>query len=249
MSLEQTVSIAIRLVVRAMARAGVVGILTLVFGPLTHRAAAEAAWQTPDSIRDAAREVVLRTLGAARGATVEAVGVDDRLKLPKCAEPLDAALERELRGGQGVVAVSCRGPETWRLFVPVRAVEQVPVVVTRRAVQAGEVLAADDVAVDERRSATLPYEYFSATAQAVGLTLRRTLPAGTVIVPAAVEHPTVVERGALVTLVSGSGSVLVRSDGVALEPAKLNERVRVRSRSGRIVSGVVGPSGEVRIGP
>ena len=152
-------------------------------------------------------------------------------------------------GGQGVVAVSCREPDAWRLFVPVRAVEQVPVVVTSRAVQAGAKLAAEDVVLDQRRSPTLPYEYFSAPAQVVGLTARRTLSAGTVIVPAAVERPTVVERGAVVTLVSGVGAVLVRSDGVALEPAKLNEHVRVRSRSGRIVSGVVGPSGEVRIGP
>lgn len=245
MMFDDTVRTAICLAKRAAARARVVGILTLVFGPLTH--AADSAWQTPDSIRAAAREIVLRTVGG--DATVEAVGVDDRLRLPKCSAPLDAALERELRGGQGVVAVSCGGPEGWKLFVPVRAVEQVPVVVTRRAVQAGEVLRADDVMLEQRRSASLPYEYFSGTAQAVGLTVRRTLPAGTVIVPAAVEHPTVVERGAVVTLVSGSGSVLVKSDGVALEPAKLNDRVRVRSRSGRIVSGVVEPSGEVRIGP
>ncbi|HET8696778.1 MAG TPA: flagellar basal body P-ring formation chaperone FlgA, partial [Gammaproteobacteria bacterium] len=123
------------------------------------------------------------------------------------------------------------------------------VVVTRNAVQAGAVLTADDVVLDERRSTTLPYGYFSATAQLVGLTAKRTLPAGAVIVPAAVQHPTVVERGAVVTLVSGSGGVLVKADGVALEPAKLNERIRVRSRSGRIVSGVVEPSGEVRIAP
>ncbi|HEX5048797.1 MAG TPA: flagellar basal body P-ring formation chaperone FlgA [Gammaproteobacteria bacterium] len=247
MMFDDTVRTAICLAKRAATCASVVGILTLVFGPLTH--AADTAWQTPDSIRAAAREVVLRTLGGDREATVEAVGVDDRLRLPKCSAPLDAALERELRGGQGVVAVSCGAPDGWKLFVPVRAVEQIPVVVTRRAVQSGEVLRADDVMLDERRSASLPYEYFSATAQAVGLTARRTLAAGTVIVPAAVEHPTVVQRGAIVTVVSGSGSVLVKSDGVALEPAKLNDRVRVRSRSGRIVSGVVEPSGEVRIGP
>jgi flagella basal body P-ring formation protein FlgA len=247
MMIDERVRTASCLAARVAARASVVGILTLVFGALTH--AADAEWQTPESIRAAARELVLRTLRSDRDATVEAVGVDDRLRLPRCARTLDAAMERELRGGQGLVAVSCSSPEAWRLFVPVRAVEQIPVVVTRRAVQAGEVLRADDVVLDERRSATLPYEYFSATTEAVGLTVRRTLAAGTVIVPAAVEHPTVVERGAVVTLVSGSGSVLVRSDGVALEPAKLNERVRVRSRSGRIVSGVVEPSGEIRIAP
>jgi len=247
MKFAETTFAAIRLGTSAVAWVALVGILTLAVGPLTREAGA-AEWQTPESIRAVARELVLQTLGADSKAIVEAVAVDERLKLPACSTPLDATLERELRGGQGVVAVRCPGPETWRLFVPVRAVEQVPVVVARRSVQAGAVLTADDVAVDERRSSALPYEYFSAAEQAVGLTVRRTLPAGTVIVPAAVEHATVIERGAVVTLVSGAGTVLVKSEGVALEPAKLNERIRVRSRSGRIVSGLVGPSGEVRVG-
>src|SRR4051812_31786194 len=115
MMFYETVRTAIRLAASAAARTGVVGILTLVCGPLTH--AAEVEWQTPDSIRAAARELVLRTLGGNGDATAEAVGVDDRLRLPKCTAPLDAAFERELRGGQGVVTVSCGGPEGWKLFV------------------------------------------------------------------------------------------------------------------------------------
>ena len=68
------------------------------------------------------------------------------------------------------------------------------------------------------------------------------------LVPAALEHPELIERGALVTLVSGGGSVSVRSEGVALEGGRLNQRVRVRSPSGRVVEGVVEASGEVRVG-
>ena len=57
-----------------------------------------------------------------------------------------------------------------------------------------------------------------------------------------------IERGALVTLVSGSGSVTVKSEGVALEPATLGQRVRVRSASGRVVEGAVEGLGQVRVG-
>jgi flagella basal body P-ring formation protein FlgA len=69
-----------------------------------------------------------------------------------------------------------------------------------------------------------------------------------VLVPAALDRPALVERGGLVTLVSGTGSVAVRSEGVALEPARLGDRIRVRSQSGRIVEGVVEASGEIRVG-
>jgi flagella basal body P-ring formation protein FlgA len=49
-------------------------------------------------------------------------------------------------------------------------------------------------------------------------------------------------------LIAGHGSVVIKSEGVALEPARRNERVRVRSQSGRVVEGVVDASGQVRVG-
>jgi flagella basal body P-ring formation protein FlgA len=240
---------ATRLACRAVRRACFVGILTLAAGTLTPVATAQAPErQSPDSIRAAARELVLRTLGAPVTTTVETNAVDDRLRLPACTEPLDAQLQRDLVNGQGTVAVSCRGANAWRLFVPVRVIEQVTVVVARRSLAAGDVLTAADLDARTQASTSLPYEFISDPAQAIGLTVRRTVPAGTVLVPATLVHPELVERGALVTLVSGSGTIRVKSEGVALEGARVKDRVRVRSHSGRIVEGVVEASGEVRVG-
>ena len=42
--------------------------------------------------------------------------------------------------------------------------------------------------------------------------------------------------------------MVVKSDGHAIEDGTLNQRVRVRTRSGRIVEGTVGPDNEVFIG-
>jgi flagella basal body P-ring formation protein FlgA len=67
-------------------------------------------------------------------------------------------------------------------------------------------------------------------------------------VPAALERPEVVARGALVTVIAGVGSVTVKSDGVALESARLGQRLRVRSASGRIVEGTAEAPGQVRVG-
>jgi flagella basal body P-ring formation protein FlgA len=229
-------------------RARIVGILTLLAGTLTLSLAARAAeWQSPDSIRERAREHVLAAYNAS-DVTIEAVGVDERLKLPACSAPLAAELVRAVQRGQAVVAVSCAGASPWRLFVPLRVIEQVSVVIARRALRAGEIIGASDLETRTHASTGLPHDYLTDVSHAAGLTLRRSVPAGSVLASGALEHPTVVERGALVTLVSGRGAVVVKSEGVALEPARLNERVRVRSPSGRVVEGVVGPAGEVRIG-
>jgi flagella basal body P-ring formation protein FlgA len=228
------------------ATAALVGILTLVAGRLT--LAQPLAWQSPESIREAARSFVVANLDAAADVSVQAVAVDDRLKLPACTVPLDAHAQSELRNGQGTVAVSCAGTQPWRLFVPVRASSRVAVVVARRTLQAGAPIAAADLDSVLRSTSALPYEYFTDAAQAVGLTARRTIPAGTVLAPGALNRALAVERGALVTLVAQYGPVLVKTEGTALEAGKLNERVRVRSQSGRIVEGVVESPNEVRVG-
>jgi flagellar basal body P-ring formation protein FlgA len=227
----------------------VAGILTLAAGTLTLPAyAQQPEWQSPESIRAAARTLVQRTLGVPTSTTIETNTVDDRLRLPVCSQPLDAQVQRDLINGQGTVAVSCPGVSPWRLFVPVRVIEQVTVVVARRSLTAGAVLAAEDVETRTQASTSLPSGFLSNPQAAIGLTVRRSVPAGTVLAPAALVYPELVERGELVTIVSGRGTVGVRSEGVALEGARVKERVRVRSASGRVVEGVVEASGEVRVG-
>jgi flagella basal body P-ring formation protein FlgA len=232
---------------RVRARAALVGILTLGAGALTLGARAEP-WQAPASVRDAAEALVRGRLANASAARVEAVGVDSRLRLPECDRPLDAEMHREVRNGQGTVTVACAGANAWRLFVPVRVVEQVSVVLARRNLAAGEVLAAPDLDVRTQASTSLPVDFIGDPAQAIGLTMRRAVPAGSLLAAGALEQPLLVERGAIVTLVSRNGTVRVKSEGVALGTARLKQRVRVRSQSGRIVEGVVEASGEVRVG-
>lgn len=230
---------------RGFDRAAVVGILAFAVGALTLRATAEDAatgWQSPREIAAAARDAVS---GAGR---VEAVAVDDRLKLKRCDQPLEAEVTRPIQRGNGMVAVRCDGSTPWRLFVPVRATDPVAVVVAARTLKPGEVLVASDLALEQRPSGALPYDFVGDLEQAVGLTVRRTQAAGVALAQGALEHPEVVARGALVTLISTSGTVTVKSEGVALEPGRLRQRVRVRSASGRVVEGTAEGPGEVRVG-
>jgi flagellar basal body P-ring formation protein FlgA len=238
-----------RLAARRSRAAALVGILTLAVGGLTPyaRVAADTQWQSIDVIEAAAVAAMRASIGKP-DASIESTPIDERLHLPACTRPLDARLEREVRNGRGTVAVACTGAEPWKLYVPVRVVEQVSVIVARRALAVGTVLSADDVEVRTQASTSLPLDYLSDPAQAIGLTVRHTVPAGTLLAGAALESPELIERGALVTLVSGSGSVHVKSEGVALEGARLKGRIRVKTPSGRVVEGVVEASGEVRVG-
>jgi flagella basal body P-ring formation protein FlgA len=237
------------LAARRSRRVALVGILTLAAGALTPcvRALADPQWQSIDDIKAAAVAATRASINKP-DASIESAAIDERLRLIACAGPLDAQVEREVRNGQGTVAVACAGSSPWRLFVRVRVVEQVGVVVARHTLAAGALLSADDLEIHTQSSTSLPLDYLSDPAQAIGLTVRRTVPAGTVLAGAALESPELIQRGALVTLVAGSGSVRVKSEGVALEGARLKGRIRVKTASGRIVEGVVEASGEVKVG-
>ena len=82
----------------------------------------------------------------------------------------------------------------------------------------------------------------------VGLALRRTQAAGAVLTTAALQAPEVVRRGELVTLTAGDGPVSVKSEGVALEAARLKQRIKVRTASGRVIEGTAEAPGQVRVG-
>jgi flagella basal body P-ring formation protein FlgA len=162
------------------ALAGLAGFLTLAAGVLTLGAAAQTSsrWQPPATIAAAARGAAMQ----ADAGEVETVGVDARLKLAECGTALEARLERPIARGHGTVAVSCSGPSPWRLFVPVRTTQQIAVLVLARNVQAGEVLAPADFAIERRAAVALPLGFLSAPEQAVGFTLRRAQTAGSVLV-------------------------------------------------------------------
>jgi flagella basal body P-ring formation protein FlgA len=232
---------------RRFARLALAGILTLAAGALTAGARAQGAdsrWQPPATIAEAARAAAAATISG----DVEAVAVDERLKLARCTEPLETKIERALERGRGTVAVSCSDPSPWRLFVPVRASNDATVLVLARSMQPGEVLAAADVEAARRSSVSLPYDYLTEGTDVVGLTLKRTQAAGSVLTTAALQAPEVVQRGDLVTLTAGDGPITVQSEGIALEGARLRQRLKVRSASGRVLEGTAEGPGQVRVG-
>lgn len=221
----------------------------LVHFVAAHPPPAEAArWQAPESIRSAAEALVRGTLAGQSRVTVTARGVDERVRLPACSIPLRARAQGPLRNGRGTVTVACEGEAPWKLFVPVDAIHQVEVVVASRSLDRGLRLSREDVTLTLRPSSILPTAYLTRLEDAVGLSVRRTVPAGAVLVPGTLDRPQLVQRGSPVTLLAGRPGVIVKSEGIALENAARDQRVRVKTRAGRVVEGTVDAQGRVRVG-
>ena len=197
--------------------------------------AAASGFHPVEAIRAAA-------LGAVAGGEAEAT-LDPALRMPACAAPLEAR-----QATAATVEVSC--PGGWRLYVPVKQRRSQDVVVLTRGVAAGETLALDALATEQRDVSRVTGAALSDPAQAVGQVARRTLQAGSVLGAGDLAARRVVRRGDQVALVSRRGGVEVRVAGRALGDAGLDERVSVENLSSRrILQGRVGPGGDVLVVP
>lgn len=201
--------------------------------------------QPTDSLRRAAERYVQAQVP---GAEASADPIDARLRLPACAAPLDAASNAGGGGRRWTVAVSCRAPQAWTVYVPVQVARHAGVVVATRNLAAGSVLAAADLRLEPRDTATLAQGYLDDPAPALGQRLNRPLAAGAALAPTALARAAIVRRGDLVTLVGRSGGFEVRGQGKALANGAPGERLAVEnSSSRRVVQGQVAADGTVEI--
>lgn len=212
--------------------------------------AASPSLQTHDSIRAAASRYLKENPPVADGRIEFTIGhLDARLRLQQCAAPLEIIHPPGgRRTGHTTLGVRCEGPRPWKLYLPVSIQVYRPVAVARQALIRGSLLSENDIELVEKDVSRLGYGFVMDTATAVGMELRRSITAGTVLTPNHLAAPHIVERGQTVVIVANSGGIEVRMAGEALADGARNDRIRVRnSKTRRIVEGVVSAPGVVEV--
>ncbi len=221
----------------------------LLLGLLTvsTASAAAAGFQSPADIRQAAVAAVQAAAGA--GAEAEAESPDPRLRLPRCDQPLTAALTTPgLRAGRMTAEVRCDGTRPWRLYLPVRLLATRPVVVATRALARDTVLAPADVRLAPADPRSTVGGALNDPALAVGQRLRRPAEAGQVLTTGLLDAPVLVRRGQQVTLEAAAGSLAVRMSGTARGDGALGQIIEVENASsGRLVQAVVRSAKSVEV--
>jgi flagella basal body P-ring formation protein FlgA len=212
-----------------------------------------AGVQSLDDIRAAAQTYVKSQVPKqAPGEVRVNVGtLDSRLRLAACPDELKVALPPGATfRPRMTVAVSCAGPATWTVYVPVNIETQTSVLVLRRAVTRGTRLTAQDVEVQTRLVTGPGDAYLTDVAELSGRTVKRPLGAGSAITADAMIADALIKRGQQVTLLAAAGGMEVRARGVAMGDAPALGRVKAQNlSSGRIVEGVVESPDVIRITP
>ena len=188
----------------------------------------------PAEVFASAEATVRAALGrGAESTDVAALPLDARLRLAPCTTPLDSTLHGALTANtrRATVRVRCTGDNPWKLYVPVRITRRVDVPVAKRDLPAGAILAATDLAVEQRALADLPSGTVTSVDAVIGRELRQAVPGGYPLGRYQLRDPIVVNRGQFVTIESSNASIVVKMGGISQSAGITGSVVTVRNQS------------------
>jgi flagellar basal body P-ring formation protein FlgA len=211
--------------------------LLLLLAPLCARAAAldDALAQRVQSLASDASQ------RAAPGLRVEVrIGqLDPRLKLAPCTTVQPYLPAGMKLWGPARIGLRCADAGVrWNVFLPITVDVFGPGLVASAALPAGATLTAADLKPASVNLSASPSAALAATDLAVGRTLARPLQPGDALRDADLRARQWFAAGDTVRIVAGGSGWRIHGEGQALNPGLEGQPVRVRTESGRIVSGL-----------
>ncbi|MFN6994272.1 MAG: flagellar basal body P-ring formation chaperone FlgA [Aquincola tertiaricarbonis] len=217
------------------------------------QAQAEAA--TPRGVDAAlARQVRELAQAASRAAVpgmrveIELGELDPRLKLAPC-QQVEPYLPSGTRlWGKARIGLRClQGATRWNVFLPVTVQVFAPSLVATRALATGASLQADDFVMAETDIAADPSPAIRLPALVAGRTLARPLAAGEPLHQRDLRARQWFAAGETVRVVAQGQGYSVAGEALAMSPGIEGQAVRIRTESGRILSGVAVAERQVEI--
>ncbi len=178
---------------------------------------------------------------AAPGLRVEVrIGqLDPRLKLAPCTTVQPYLPAGMKLWGHARIGLRCADAGVrWNVFLPITVDVFGPGLVAASALPAGAALTAADLKPATVNLSASPSAALAATELAIGRTLARPLQPGDALRDADLRARQWFAAGDNVRIVAGGSGWRIHGEGQALNPGLEGQQVRVRTESGRIVSGL-----------
>lgn len=195
-----------------------------------------------------ARALTLQSTAAMPGVRVEVEPgrLDPRLKLAPCAR-IEPYLPPGFKAwGATRVGLRClEGAVRWNVYLPITVRVYAPAVVAATALSVGSVLTEGDLQIAEVDLAAPGQPAVTDLAAAVGRSLGVALNPGDSLRQQHLRTRQWFSAGETVRLIASGPGFAVQSEGTALAAGLEGRAVRVRTESGRIVTGL--PVGERRV--
>lgn len=149
--------------------------------------------------------------------------------------------------GRGNVAVRCADTPGWRVTLPITVHLKADVVISARPIGQGQIITAEDLAIQPGDLADLPANTLTSDQLAIGKSAAATIPAGQVLRTDQLRAAVVVRQGQTVKVISRGQGFAVTNEGRAINNATEGQIAQIRLGSGQVVSGIARPGGTVEI--
>lgn len=219
----------------------------LLLGALFASQSAARAAET-QQVMETAERFVRQQLQGQSGQLVLTPGKLDVSRLPPCAAHEAFAPPGTRLSGRTHVGVRCLGPSAWSVLVPFRISFIGDYVTTRRALVAGQVVAAEDLTVVSGDLTALPTGVVTNPLSAVGKSLRNSLGGGQPLRNDQLVATLVIRQNQTVRVISQGAGFAVSAEGKALGNAAAGQVVSIRMANGQTISGIARPEGSVEVG-
>lgn len=175
---------------------------------------------------------------------------DPQLQLPACPKPevLLPSGQQPLRG-QLRIGVRCHKPQPWTVYLSATIQESRSYYLAKTALQAGHLLQAQDLTVEQTYAENLPPGAVTDEKQWLGRSLTAAVAAGAPLRQQWLRSVNVITAGQTVKLVLEGAGFRIDSEGRALGNAAVGQSVQVRVASGQTVSGKAQAGGWVELEP
>lgn len=205
-----------------------------------------ASIQDPAAIRAAAERFLLAQ-AAGQPGKVSVEVKPPRAELAACTA-LDAFQMPGSRPvGKLTVGVRCLAPSAWTVYLPAQVKVVGRYVATVRPLPANHELAAADLALREGDLGALPADVAGDIDALVGYRTVSGVAAGAALRTGVLRAPQVVQQGQPTRLVIAGPGFSVQSEGQALANAGRGDRVRVKTASGQVISGIARDGQQVEV--
>ncbi len=172
---------------------------------------------------------------------VQVSSLDENTKLSRCQSTIEASFAQGNMSGQSnAVILKCHSEPGWNVYVPVTVQIFTKVVAANRLIVPGDMITEHDLAYAEFDKNRLYDGFFKDMKEVVGLSVVRSIPAGTALTKRNVRQVAIIKRNQAVTLVIKTGAVEITMSGIAKSDGYMNDVVKVLNPSSKkIIDAVV----------
>jgi flagellar basal body P-ring formation protein FlgA len=229
---------------------GVLLLMTLPL-PVTADVVSVPGQQPKQNLAEIVRLVDVFLQGKAAGSSnpvrVTIIPPDDRLELAACAAPEVFLPPGGRLQGRVSVGVRCNVPVSWTLYIQANVNIMMEYLVTALPLAAGHIIGYGDLTSISGEQTPVTANYVTDPTQLIGRTLSMSLAAGTPFRLNVLRKDEVVKQGQSVRVTSERQGFRLSTSGVAQSGAVEGDAVRVKLKSGKVVTGLAHEGGVVEL--